>query len=43
MDKVIKNKRDLELVTSRSSGTKQIQKNSFIHYKLSKQKFDDTM
>ena len=37
MDKVIKNKRDLELVTSRSSGYKTSSKNSFIIYILSDQ------
>ena len=30
MDKIMKNKRDLELVTSGSSGYKQIQQNSFV-------------
>ena len=37
MDKVIKNKRGLELVTSYASGTKQVQKSFFISYILSNQ------
>ena len=37
MDKVIKDKRDLELVTSFSSGYKKIQEKSFISYILSDQ------
>ena len=37
MDKVITNKTDLELVTSCSSVTKQVQKSSFLNYILSDQ------
>ena len=37
MDKVIKNKRDLELVTSHSSGYKLSSKYAFIRYMLSDQ------
>ena len=37
MDKVIKNKRGLDLVNSLYSATKQVQKNSFIRYRLSDQ------
>ena len=37
MDKVIKNKRDLELVTVALKVTKQVQKNFFICYILSDQ------
>ena len=34
MDKIMKNKRGLEMMTSRSSGYKQAEKNSFISYVL---------
>ena len=37
MDKVIKNKRDLELATSHSSGYKTSSENFFINYILSDQ------
>ena len=37
MDRVIKIKRGLELVDSRSTGAKQVQKNYFISYMLSDQ------
>ena len=41
MDRIIKDKRGLELVISRSSGYEVVQKNSFIMYYLSK--FDDVI
>ena len=41
MEKVIKNERGLELMTSRFYVTKQVQKNSFVIYYLTK--FDDVM
>ena len=37
MDRIIKNKRGLELVTLPLNGTKQVQKYSFIRYTLSDQ------
>ena len=37
VDKIIKNKRDLEQVTSRYSGYEQVQKNPLISYVLSDQ------
>ena len=37
MDKVIKNKKGLELVTSRSADYEKVQKYSFIRYTLSEQ------